>query len=195
MGDSIQERGMKKTEYLLTVALRNLLKTHLFSRITVNDICIEAMVSRSAFYTYFEDKYALLRFMLDMANAELIHRLKGKPLRAYIQAMLSQVKAERSLFRNIISSGYREETSAIILHMHFENIRNAMIHQYEGDREIPVEVVAYYHASAVVNTIIQWVEHNMDYSIEEMTSYLVKILPPGLREISLPFDEEKSVPL
>ena len=184
---------MKKTEYLLINAMANLLRTNLFSRITVNDLCIEAMVSRSAFYKHFEDKYALLRCFLNMANNELKKNLEGKPLSDFIHTMLEYIKANVSIFKNIISSGLSGEIMEIILSPHLTNIKNAMINYYD-DTPIPVEVAAYYHASAVVNTILVWVERNMHYSVEEMTSYLIAMLPPSLRDINLPFNPDEQNP-
>ncbi|MDR0818976.1 MAG: TetR/AcrR family transcriptional regulator [Oscillospiraceae bacterium] len=49
-----------KTRKALTNALYVLLCRNRFSKISVYEICAEAMVSRSAFYTHFSDKYALL---------------------------------------------------------------------------------------------------------------------------------------
>lgn len=50
-----------KTHRALKKALMTLLETKNFRRITVNDICAEALTSRAAFYTHFCDKYVLLK--------------------------------------------------------------------------------------------------------------------------------------
>lgn len=191
MDINIHDLGIKKTEYLLANALMNLLRVHPFSRITVDSICIEAMVSRSTFYQHFEDKYALLRFMLNLTNRERINLLSGKRLRDYIHSLLEHIKSEINIFRNVLSSGYDKEVLDIILEPHFTNIRNAMMQHLKNDENIPVDVAAYYHASAVVSTIIMWVGQNMNYTTHELTSYLIDILPPSLREIPLPFEQEE----
>ena len=47
-------------------SLLTLLKGNPFNKITVNDVCTEALVSRSAFYANFKDKYDLLSFCLEI---------------------------------------------------------------------------------------------------------------------------------
>ena len=54
-----------KTEKALVTALVSLLERKVWQKITIKDICSEAMVSRSTFYAHFEDKYALFEYMLD----------------------------------------------------------------------------------------------------------------------------------
>jgi AcrR family transcriptional regulator len=53
-----------KTRDALSCALRRLLETHRFSKITIYEICETACISRATFYTHFLDKYDLLRFWL-----------------------------------------------------------------------------------------------------------------------------------
>lgn len=56
-------RIIKTRKYLLS-AFAKLLKRRSFKRLTVNDICEEAQVSRATFYSHFKDKYDLLEFWL-----------------------------------------------------------------------------------------------------------------------------------
>jgi len=185
-----QDLSVNKTEFLLANALLNLLKSNVFSNITVNDICIEAMVSRSCFYTHFEDKYALLRFCLNMSNNERIDILTGKSINEYTQILLEQIKSNISVYKNIILSGQKGELMEIILSPHIVNIKNAVINNLDDPHlnSIPVEITSFYHASAFVNSILYWIEHNMPYSIEDMSAYLTALLPPSIQDISLPFE-------
>lgn len=54
-----------KTYKSLLLALSKLLGTKNFSRLTVNDLCEEAQLSRTAFYMHFLDKYDLLKYFLN----------------------------------------------------------------------------------------------------------------------------------
>lgn len=56
MREDKQDLRIKKTQRLLALAMLTLLEKEGFSKITANDICTEAMISRSAFYSHFEDK-------------------------------------------------------------------------------------------------------------------------------------------
>ena len=69
-----------KTKINLLNALNTLLYAKNFTKITVNDICKEALVSRAAFYTHYCDKYALLKdSLLDTGQNFLddIHKCCG----------------------------------------------------------------------------------------------------------------------
>ena len=43
----------------------HLLKEKSFVNITIKDICDEAMISRSTFYSHYKDKYDLLEYFFD----------------------------------------------------------------------------------------------------------------------------------
>ena len=182
-----------KTEYLLSKALFDLLKSNLFSNITVNDICNEAMVSRSAFYDHFNDKYHLLRSGLDTINMDFKSQLVGRPLREYIHIMLVHIMTNDSIFKNIVKSGLNKELLEIILQPHMSNIEKAMTYYLRNNTynknaaslSVPPQTVAFYHASGIVITIFMWIEQNMDYSVEEMTDYLVSLLPSTIRDITI----------
>ncbi|MDR0862598.1 MAG: TetR/AcrR family transcriptional regulator [Oscillospiraceae bacterium] len=68
-----------KTRKALSDALLALLRRCSFNKITVHDLCAEAMVSRSAFYTHYGDKYALLRQWLADIRRDLAERSRAMP--------------------------------------------------------------------------------------------------------------------
>lgn len=184
MNERKQDLRTQKTELLLQNALYHLLKSHSFSHITVNDICIEAMVSRSAFYKHFEDKYALLRFSLNEWNDIINRNLSGKPLNKYIYTMLEHLQSERTIFRNIIESGSSEEIWEIMLHPYLVNIEEAMLNHLDNSPPFsaPVQVAAYYHASGIVSIIRLWIEKNLPYSVGEMACFLEELLPSVMKD-------------
>ena len=61
-----------KTRRALYDALTALLRRSHFSKITVYDICARALVSRTAFYAHFKDKYDLLEHMLQPLRERLV---------------------------------------------------------------------------------------------------------------------------
>ncbi|MDR0906403.1 MAG: TetR/AcrR family transcriptional regulator [Oscillospiraceae bacterium] len=103
-----------KTRKSLTDALHTLLQRCSFSKITVYDLCAEAMVSRSAFYTHFSDKYALLERWLTDLRADFAKRLRvmsAQELEEYLcETFLCNIKvcanllgeADRELFALLI---------------------------------------------------------------------------------------------
>jgi AcrR family transcriptional regulator len=63
-----------KTHKALQSALGTLLESRSFNKITVYDICKEAMVSRATFYVHFRDKYDLLSFWLNQLKKDYINK-------------------------------------------------------------------------------------------------------------------------
>lgn len=57
--------GFGEAKKLLSNALFSLVKKKPFEKVTVCDICDEAMVHRATFYSHFADKYALLTYSID----------------------------------------------------------------------------------------------------------------------------------
>ncbi|MDR0326229.1 MAG: TetR/AcrR family transcriptional regulator [Oscillospiraceae bacterium] len=55
-----EDLRVQKTRKALYAALFSLLNRQTFAKITVHDICAESMVSKTAFYAHFKDKYDLL---------------------------------------------------------------------------------------------------------------------------------------
>jgi len=66
-----------KTKIHLLNALRTLLYKDNFTKITVQDICGEALVSRAAFYTHYVDKYALLKDSLLETGQEFLDSIRS----------------------------------------------------------------------------------------------------------------------
>ena len=55
---------VEKTEQALLNALFETLRTKDFGQITVQDLCDKALVRRSTFYRRFDDKYDLLKLLI-----------------------------------------------------------------------------------------------------------------------------------
>lgn len=60
-----------KTYKSLRNALLELLEHRSFSRVTINDLCEEAQISRATFYAHFRDKYDLLEYCLGRLTAHM----------------------------------------------------------------------------------------------------------------------------
>jgi AcrR family transcriptional regulator len=74
---------IKRTRKVLYGALLELLTRRRFSKITVNDVCSAAMISRSAFYAHYKDKYDMLeQFLLEVS--EQFTPFSGEILYAFI---------------------------------------------------------------------------------------------------------------
>ena len=106
------DKRIVKTKRSIKRALIELLKTAPFEKITVTEICRTAEVSRITFYTYYEDKYALVDevFIDDMAEAEATYRA--------LQQENNPVKIPAQSYRNLLTCIFSvfEKKDGIFIH-------------------------------------------------------------------------------
>lgn len=63
-----EDLRITKTVKALNDALFSLLERQSFKKVTVKDLCEEALTSRATFYTHFIDKYELLKYCLSHSS-------------------------------------------------------------------------------------------------------------------------------
>ena len=73
--DKIDAR-IVKTRRDLRAALMKLLQENNFDKISVSDICAEAMVNRMTFYKHYKDKYDLLSDLILSVKTEILRRME-----------------------------------------------------------------------------------------------------------------------
>ena len=113
MEDKKTDRRVVKTRMHMIQTTLELLRKNSFSKISVSDICEEAMISRSTFYTHFEDKFALLDACMEQIGQKLLHDTEAADPRSRHNAMITAIEADARLFRNIFINGKTEEVQTI----------------------------------------------------------------------------------
>jgi AcrR family transcriptional regulator len=108
-----------KTKKALFSALLYLLERHSFVKITVNDICVEAMVSRTAFYTHFQDKYDLLTQWLDALKAGFLDGLRARTAAEMAQSVGAAFAAHFSVLENLFRDADREMLDLLLRFLSF----------------------------------------------------------------------------
>jgi AcrR family transcriptional regulator len=71
-----EDRRIQRTRRSLKEAIVKLMEKKSFEKITVKEICEEALTSRITFYNYYSDKYALLDEVIEDLNKELEERFR-----------------------------------------------------------------------------------------------------------------------
>lgn len=173
-----QDIRITKTHTALSKTLMELLEKKSFQKITVNDICQSAMVSRSTFYVHFEDKYQLMLFCLKTERQRLDNAAQSMELRNYFHMVLTSVYERKKTFHNFLQAEIDIEL--------FNMFRN-FFHDYFSDILItceqqgiklagPIPLLAAYYENGLAGMIIWWIEHNCTVPIEEMVSCLYNLL-------------------
>lgn len=96
--DDKRDLRVEKTEKLLVSAMDSLIKRHNFKRISVMDICGEALISRASFYAHFSDKYDFLKWWMistwpdNIVNKEDAYEVKERKVNQFINEHKPQIK-------------------------------------------------------------------------------------------------------
>ena len=109
-----QDLRIRKTRKALKGALLALLTRRQFDKISVNDLCEEAVVSRTAFYAHFEDKYALLRFTLEEIEKELGEFEREHTDSENIIRMNNYIRENAKMLKNLMNESNPEAMSILI---------------------------------------------------------------------------------
>jgi AcrR family transcriptional regulator len=187
------DRRIQRTQQLLHDALIALILEKGYDAITVQDILERANLGRSTFYAHYRDKEDLLlsgfQDLFDAFQNEYL--LVASPLADPVQAgrnlslfFFRHAGTHRGLFRAMIGE---QGSKTIIEHTqsHLTQIIRGAITTRLGDRQkdLPVDLLAYFIASSFLSLLIWWLDHDLPYSAEQMDALYQQLVFPGLREI------------
>ncbi|MDR1569625.1 MAG: TetR/AcrR family transcriptional regulator [Oscillospiraceae bacterium] len=97
-----EDLRVQRTCKALVSAMFSLLEHRSFRKITVNDLCNEALVSRAAFYAHFDDKYELLSHCLFDIRADMISRFKRTDTENVYSEIDAHINAHAKVLTNIV---------------------------------------------------------------------------------------------
>ncbi|RVU54232.1 TetR/AcrR family transcriptional regulator [Anaerosphaera multitolerans] len=184
MGKNIQDLRVQKTLMGLSSSLLRILEKKNFSKVTVNDICEEAMISRSAFYSYFQDKYDLLEYSIKTINQSILEDIRTSGFKSKIYKLLENLKKNKKLLKNIIGETY-DSTLGNLVHRKFEEDLKKIIITRDSDSfnlKCPFEISSVFYISGITSIIMYWLFKDNSYSIDDMVEYIFNLLPKDFVE-------------
>ncbi len=155
--------GAQRTVTQILRALEQTLTRRDFAEVQVKEICEEAMIPRSTFYNYFEDKYDLLDYYFTFytrgLHARFLHRtVTLDEARALLDSMLAVGEKRWDCLGKILQ---KNKPDGILLKKLKEELADLsffitkQLHTYD-ENDIPGEIIARMNAQAVV-TVVDWV--------------------------------------
>lgn len=171
------DRRVLKTKRALASALLVLLEKQDFQSITVNDLCAEAMVSRSTFYAHFEDKYFLLLFCVEMIGHRIFDEEPAASMAEQLERVLEGVKANVKAVKNLMMANLDAELYETLLKSFHARVEKALEGRQTSEPEIPLEIVTSFYASGITSAIMLWIRQNMECPADRMARYLMTLLP------------------
>jgi AcrR family transcriptional regulator len=176
-----------QTKKILADHLISMLENQSFKKITVNDICQHAMISRSAFYLHFEDKYSLLRYCMDLELLRWEEAMQNSDFHNYLVFVLSGILKNRAVYHNTLVRAQDHELYAMFYDQfsHFFTARLEKLLDQEQTLPYPVSIISAFYVGGITCSIIQWIKKDFDLSVEEMARCQENLLYGGMITESL----------
>lgn len=166
----------KKSNILLSNALFELLKEKNFSQIKISEICDRALVHRTTFYNHFEDKYDLLRYILENIHKDIkskVNKIDGiveyyaSIARLYIQ----EIKKSPELFSIAIATN--DISSFMFQEVYIKDLEKELaIYKYK----IPPRYVAKFYVPAVISLVNEWIRTGMKEDENTIIDYIKDLI-------------------
>jgi AcrR family transcriptional regulator len=177
----------QQTKKILAEHLISMLENQNFKKITVNDICQHAMISRSAFYLHFEDKYSLLSYCMEMELLRWEEVMQCSDFHSYLVFVLNDILKKRNFYDNTLVRVQDSELYAVFYSL-FSRFFTAILEKLLDQEQAlpyPVSIISAFYVGGITCSIIQWIKKDFDISVEEMARCQENLLYGGIITESL----------
>ena len=117
-------------------ALATLLEAKPFEKITVDQICNEALLHRSSFYRYFHDKYDLLEQLINTRINQIFDEADTED--DFLQLTISFLGNHKKVFRHLSGDSANSTFYTEMIRI----ISEVLLKQADTEREVQVSEVA-----------------------------------------------------
>lgn len=179
MSDIAKRLSNKETNRLtreaICTALVLLMKEHSFDKISITDIVKRAGVSRTAYYSNYSSKQAILYDLVDSMILEVNQKLlpytdertgKAKQPREFIKGMLEVFYQQLHIYQTLYDAHFN--------HIILERLNESMLSRVQDQSEENTYRI-YFNAGALYNVFSKWIQSNCSKTIDEMTDICLKI--------------------
>ena len=177
---------VKETKKLLEDSLGALLEEKPFEEIRVMDICSKTKIHRSTFYTYFNDKYELLKSILDKYEAKFLeflkkYKIEGKLVDFHVDIMIEILNYFylNKNYLKVIFKNNREGSIIKILQKYLEayiieGVKD--MKQISSDKPYMIEIMGSFYSGAFISVIGEWILKDCYITPEELSQYISDII-------------------
>ena len=177
---------VNKTKKILEDALGALLEEKPFEEIRVVDICSKANMHRSTFYTYFNDKYELLKSKLDEYEAKFLEDLqrykiedKLKDFHIDIMIKILQYFYFNRKYLKIIFQNNKDNSITKILQKYLEayvieGVKDMKL--AKPDKPYFFNVMGAFYSGAFITVISEWILNDCTIKPQELAECISDII-------------------
>ncbi len=175
-----------KTKKILYTTLIDLMKEKKFEEIKVSDICDQALINRSTFYSHYTDKYELLAdYISDLKKSLLLELEKNKNTlntKEYylemIRLFFNHMEENRGIYLSTVINNHNSIMMDIVYDVLVHDISASL--KKEESSKIPREILAKFYLGAVASVGMEWLKNGKQYTKEEMLEYFAILIPNEL---------------
>lgn len=164
-------------------ALEALLRTKPFEKITVDQICNEALLHRSSFYRYFHDKYDLLEQLINNRLHQLMTAAPDEE--SFIEAEVNYLNDNKNIFRHLAADNANSTLYAEMLRIISEVLmKQSADHTNQGEvikairRSDNPELQACTFGGAIMGALYWWQSNNYDVPVAEVVDFIKQSVLP-----------------
>lgn len=181
---------VRKTRRGLQEAFIRLILRQGYDSISIQDIADEAETARITFYRHYRDKEDLLTDCLNALYDDLASRTERQTPQtvvagsyAPLKVLYDHIEEQESLYRVLFSSRGTQTVIERLRHHLATHITGAMQRTERTPQgNIPMELIAYHVASAVLGLAMWWLDHNKPYPSSYMAQTSLWLSLTGLIE-------------
>lgn len=168
---------------LLKKSLIELLSTHRFEKITVQEIIDTADVSRATFYKYYKDKYDLMySCYVDLAD-NILNKADGSNWRYLLVDILELFYLNRKTYLKLFNDEGYESFNAFLYNYTYNFYKHRYMlgkcmHMLTEEDIITLES----NAKAQVWILIKWLERDCKEPVEEFAEIMYNLIPHSLQK-------------
>lgn len=158
-----QSIGVKRTLTAFEDAMFTLLSKQTFEKLTVSEICAQAMYPRATFYNYFDDKYDLLDYCWNSISQNIhLDQINSEHIKQSFFEVFDQIyelfSSYQALLLGIIKNNPLNSRLVQNFINHFSKILEKVLNDTIGKKQsiVPIELLAQQYSNSAV-IILKWI--------------------------------------
>lgn len=174
---ALNNKPFHKTKQHLIDVMNDMLRHATIEDITIKALVQEADVTRSTFYTYYSDKYALFEDLIAQCNRQIYFALR------YVPAHFSSLEVRKRIYDNTwqvlttiysykhIFSQINPEIRVKILEQEIHSFKPLLVQQFKYlkvNASVDADILATFYLSGIISTYNLWIANNFSMPIEEL---------------------------
>lgn len=183
-----------RTDKLIMTAFAKLLEKYPITKISVTDICEEAMIKRATFYNHFESKEQLVMVLIDNIKEELFESIIDNDSQCSTIDLFYKI-AEKTI--NFVTEN-REKMALAIKNINIDSYNMLILESINQSfkyilghsknkikNDIPIELITRFYSGGCANLIMWWLTTENSYTKEDLLKDIERfILKPLTIELT-----------